>query len=897
MRGFLLLNVNKTNIVVIILLNLIWLQTVSAKNVVYEEYDFLRPKVALVLSGGGARGISQIGVIEKLEERGVPVDYVVGTSIGSIVGGLYASGYSPFELDSIITGIDWNSIFSLGGSSDRNDLFLDQKIIEDRSIVTLRFKNFKFVVPEAISTGDEYNIILQKIFWNSLYKSSTSFDNLKYKFRAITTDIVSGEPISQRSGNIISAVRASSTIPLRYTPIRRDSMILIDGGIFANVPVSSAKEFEPDMIIAVNTTSPLLKPEELNTPWNIADQVVSISMNKFTQKELAMADIVIEPKINDHKNIDFVFLDTLIRQGRMACESSADMIIQLFTYKRDSLLNTKYHPFLNDQFFIDNPKYLLQNFDYADSAYFATELSECKSRSEFNELFSFILRSGRYEKIEADYSDSSIVFVASRHLRLNSIQTIGIENDSVRSYVESLEKSEKFSSLSPKKVISIIESINKKFRELGYSYSTVLSSRTDDNGNLFLTFDEGIIHEIRLYGNEQTSRYLILRELKFKAGQPVSADKIVRGWNNLKKTELFSTVEMNIEEDPLKKSNVLYVRVAEGGTQTLRIGGRVDNERFLQVGIDAIQDNLFNSGIRLSARLAAGARNQLYSFSIDNPRILNSQLSFSSSVYYKDNYTYQYSDKALKENNKFERYKSAEFDIQRLGATIGIGTQIDKNGILGVRYRLEKQRSFDLDSSATKYYNISTLNISTLFDSENYSDFPTSGQIIELSLETGLLSPKPSQSFSKATFYYHNNIALNKYNILKPTFMFGAADRTLPFPELFSLGGESSFYGMNEDEEIGRQIIRTSLEYRVLLPFKIFFDTYVSLRYDLGAVWGYTADIKYDDLKHGSGFALTFDTPLGPARFSLGRAFLFKSNPNSVVLGKPSGYFSIGMKL
>ena len=142
----------------------LWSQELSSfeHRIIYPDYESFRPKVALVLSGGGARGISQVGAIEQLELSGIPFDYVVGTSIGSIVGGLLASGYSSFELDSIITGIEWNKIFSVSSTNDRNDLFLDQKVIEDRSLFTLRFRNFKFVVPEAISAGDEFNMVLDR---------------------------------------------------------------------------------------------------------------------------------------------------------------------------------------------------------------------------------------------------------------------------------------------------------------------------------------------------------------------------------------------------------------------------------------------------------------------------------------------------------------------------------------------------------------------------------------------------------------------------------------------------------------------------------------------------------------------------------------------------------------
>ena len=301
--------------------------------ITYPSLNEISPRVALVLSGGGARGVSQVGSLEVLDEHRIPYHCIVGTSIGSIIGGLLASGYSPSELDSLINSINWNDIFSLKEQSSRTDLFLDQKIIEDRSLITFRFKNFKFIVPEAISAGDQFNITLQRVFWNSLYKPHGSFDNLKLPFRAVATDIISGESISQKSGNIITAIRASATVPLRYTPIRSNGLILVDGGIFANIPAEQALEFSPDLIIAINTVSPKLNSEDLNTPWNIADQVITISMDKFTRKQKEFADFIITPNIGRHKNTDFSNLDTLIRAGRFAAKQLVPQIQQKYRSK------------------------------------------------------------------------------------------------------------------------------------------------------------------------------------------------------------------------------------------------------------------------------------------------------------------------------------------------------------------------------------------------------------------------------------------------------------------------------------------------------------------------------------------------------------------------------------
>ncbi len=275
---------------------------------------------------------------------------------------------------------------------------------------------------------------------------------------------------------------------------------------------------------------------------------------------------------------------------------------------------------------------------------------------------------------------------------------------------------------------------------------------------------------------------------------------------------------------------------------------------------------------------------------------MNTNLSFNTSAYVSNRQINRYSEIILKSADKYIRNKINETNIERQGVKISFGSQLEKNGIIGVNYRLERQRFYNIDAEKPDFYNISTLTFSTIFDSENRKDFATRGQVLALSLETGLLSPEPSKNFSKAFFHYHTNFSVASHTIT-PLVFFGAADRILPFPEFFSLGGESIFYGLYEDEERGRQTFKGSIEYRYKLPFQIFFDTYISTRYDLGGLWENTENIRFANLKHGIGTSLQFDTPLGPAKFSFGRSFYFVANPDGAVLGKPLAYFSIGMRL
>lgn len=268
-----------------------------------------------MLSGGGARGFAQIGILKALEDRGVRPDNIVGTSIGSIIGSLYASGYTAYQIDSIARNTNWDHLFSLIENSERQSFLLDRKLIEDRNLFRLRFKDLKLELPQSISEGVYIRSFLQELLWRAPIKSFGDFDNLAVKFRAVATDIVSGNSVSLKSGSLVQAVMASSAIPLRFPPVRIDSMVLVDGGVKANIPTIAGNEFKQSVIVAINTTSPLLPYEDLSSPINIADQVVSVLMKDITDSTKYYSDLLIEPDLKIYDNNDFSNLDSIIDIG------------------------------------------------------------------------------------------------------------------------------------------------------------------------------------------------------------------------------------------------------------------------------------------------------------------------------------------------------------------------------------------------------------------------------------------------------------------------------------------------------------------------------------------------------------------------------------------------------
>ena len=307
------------------------------------------PEVALALSGGGARGLSQIGVLKALIEVDIPIDIIVGTSMGSIVGGLYAAGYSVRELDSIAVNTDWDDLLSLDQQADRTELFVDEKVTQDRAVFSLRLDGLNPVLPTSFIDGQKLSNYLNILAFSAPVHSLRSFDDFKVKFRAVSTNLVTGEPVVIKDGPLGKALRASSSVSFFLPPVKLDSLILVDGGLTANIPVEFAKETGGDFVIAVNTTSPLHQTEELSIPWKIADQVVSIPMKHINNDQLHLADLIIEPEIGKTESTDFDSIRFLIDAGYESVINKIDIIM--------SELNSLYAANLKkNEFFLYNVK-------------------------------------------------------------------------------------------------------------------------------------------------------------------------------------------------------------------------------------------------------------------------------------------------------------------------------------------------------------------------------------------------------------------------------------------------------------------------------------------------------------------------------------------------------------
>lgn len=858
----------------------------------YKE-PVAKPVVALALSGGGVRGFAQIGVLKVLEENKIPFSILTGTSMGSIMGGLYASGYSIAQLESIAVNTNWTQLFTTTRETDRKDLFVDQKITDDRAIFTLRIKGLTPIIPTSINTGQRFSNFLHLLTLQAPIHVNSKFDELLYKFRAVCTDLVSGKTVIIENGSLSQAMRASSSVSFFLPPVKIDSLLLVDGGLVANIPVNVSRDLGSEYVIAVNTTGSLYKEEELVYPWTVADQILSIPMRLLNESQLQNANAIISPDLKGKLSSDFTNIDSLIDVGY----KSTLPIVNKIKNDVDSILMKKLG---GDSIYYKNVIiHSIEDsitFKYLSQYAAVDSVSECRIKKDlYNEYLT-----GNYKNLRADITQLNgttiVKFIYELNPLIKEVQVYGVSlfnKDSVDNIFKSLLNK----SYNARNIFNKAIEFLSLYRSKGYSLAELENIKLDDaSGVLVLNLNEGIISKVLIQGNEKTIASIILREIPLKEGEVFLYDKVSQGLTNLRSTNLFDDIILNIQREYGKF--FLIVKVLERTTNLIRIGFRADDENKAQFNLDIRDENFFGQGSEFGLNLLGGTRNRAYVLEMKSNRILNTYFTYKINAYWNFNDVYLYKNVPTQSDRKVSREIFGEYRQIYYGASFSLGSQVQRFGSLIFKGTFEYN---DIKNKRGNYINfdkIKLVNFKVIgtIDTQDKYPYTTSGFYFIGGYETAQKIFGGSVGYTNLWLDYRSNFTFKTDHTITPHISIGIGDNALPLTQHYSLGGQNSFYGMREEEYRGRQLFVTSIEYRYKFPFRIFFDTYAKFRYDLGSIWDLQERIKFKDFKHGIGGSLSFDTPIGPADFSIGRLFLFNRslNGNPIVLGDVNFYFSVG---
>ena len=271
-----------------------------------EERSPRRPKIGLVLSGGGALGVSHIGVLKAIEELRIPIDYIAGTSMGAVVGGLYASGMSPAELDDWFRHADWHFLLSDSLPRESESFRNKQRQFDTNQGIAFNVAS-KAKAPAGLVLGR--NVMASLRHLTVPVRHIRDFARLPIPFRAVATDIETGDRVILREGDFVESIRASSSIPALFTPQRIGGRLLADGGMANNLPISVVQEMGADLVIAIDASEPLKQESELDTAAAMANQVLTIFVQRQMRQEIARLgpkDALVRVKIEDMGPTDFV---------------------------------------------------------------------------------------------------------------------------------------------------------------------------------------------------------------------------------------------------------------------------------------------------------------------------------------------------------------------------------------------------------------------------------------------------------------------------------------------------------------------------------------------------------------------------------------------------------------
>ena len=271
-------------------------------------------KVGLVLSGGGAKGLAHIGTLKVLDSLGINIDYIAGTSMGAVIGSLYASGYSGKQLDSIFSNVNFGDIIS--DNLPRASKTFYERDNSEKYAITIPFNNLKIQLPSAISKGQNVFNLLSKL---TLHVSNIdNFENLPIPFFCIATNVETGAPVILDKGSLPQAISASGAFPTLFQPVVIDGQILIDGGVVNNYPIDELKAKGMDIIIGVDVQDDLATKEELKSAPEILLQINNYRTIRDMKEKSKRTGIYIKPNIKGFTVVSFDDGQQIIERGRIA---------------------------------------------------------------------------------------------------------------------------------------------------------------------------------------------------------------------------------------------------------------------------------------------------------------------------------------------------------------------------------------------------------------------------------------------------------------------------------------------------------------------------------------------------------------------------------------------------
>ena len=819
------------------------------------------PVIGLALSGGGARGIAHIGVLEVLEQLGIRPERIAGTSMGSIIGGLYASGYTLQVITSMLESNVVPDILS--SDPKRRNVYIGQKEINQWPLIDVRFEGLRAIfLPSSLSSGQKFTSLLSWLTLGPMYECGGDFDRLPIPFRTVATNCVTGNAKVLGSGNLARAIQASSTIPGLFAPVEWEDTLLVDGGLTNNLPVNVAREMGSDFVIAVSIDESMHSQEELKNPFNMADQVTSIPIRNVTAVSKHLADFVISPNMDGFSSKNFSPIREIIERGHRA---ALDSIPALTAALKKAQANSRA---VTIRSVACSPA--------EEGMYIAAILAKSivpgktVSYAEIARSLEELWDTGRYFRIDADVDEGAggLSLEVVRTPGTAVIRIPGNQDQFIEETVEEVSPDEngRFS------MHELIERINARIRLIRTENSrstlaSITSEELSETGDtLRLTVTAPRLTGIFIEKNLKSRRYLITREIDMEIGEPFDLNKAMNSIENLYGTNLFEQVYADVS--PHEGGVGFRIHLQEKNWSVVRLGIKYDDFNATEGRVNLSRDNMFGLGNQMNVTLQSGQRTKMFMVENRNDRIYKWMYTFNLRAYKHIRMRPLYDRASLMSNYEDDRY----------GVILSVGEVMDKLGNVVVQLKSETSLihyppSLLMKNTRHSYHSII---VRSLIDSYDQYPFPRNGMLNILYIENAGKVFGGTEQFVKIFWGSTVTKTFSRRHTVTGALSLGTADPSLPKTEMFALGGigtrlncynpdtaASLFYadftGLRHEQRVGSRLAAGRLSYRLFIP-RYF---YLELTYGAGNVWRSGETIRVDSLLQCYGIRGTFDTYIG----------------------------------